>query len=273
MPCLMPSLMHWLPLMSESLKIITRGQGPELVLLHGWAMHSGIWGGLVDQLAVEFRVSLVDLPGHGVNGHVPLSSDLDEVAGQISAELPPAIWLGWSLGGLVTLAAALRQPHKVKKAILVAATPCFSKQAEWDLGVSLAQQQAFANGLEEDFEGALKQFCQQCFGTTRVEESLDRLGYSPIADKVPARNVLHTGLHLLYGSNLIAGLATCKVPTLFLGGTRDRTIRPESFGQAAAMMPAGRSSLIRGAGHAPFISHEEAFLAIIRQFIHGDQSG
>lgn len=259
--------------MSESLKIISRGEGPELVLLHGWAMHSGIWGGLVDQLASEFRVNLVDLPGHGVNSHVPLSGDLNEVAGLILSELPAAIWMGWSLGGLVTLAAALQQPHKVKKAILVAATPCFSRQAEWDLGVSLAQQQAFTDGLENDFEGTLKQFCLQCFGAAWVEESLGRLGYSSIVDKVPARNVLHTGLHLLYGNNLIAGLSTCKVPTLFMGGTRDRTIRPESFGQAAAMMPAGSSRLIRGAGHAPFISHEEGFLDIIHEFIHGEKTG
>jgi len=259
--------------MSENLKIISRGQGPELVLLHGWAMHSGIWGGLVDQLASEFRVSLVDLPGHGVNSHVRLSSDLNEVAGLILSELSSAIWMGWSLGGLVTLAAALQQPHKVKRAILVAATPCFSRQAEWDLGVSLTQQQAFTDGLEEDFEGTLKAFCLQCFGAIRMEESLRRLGYSSIADKVPARKVLHTGLHLLYGNNLLAGLSTCKVPTLFVGGTRDRTIRPESFGQAAAMMPNGSSTLIRGAGHVPFISHEEVFLDIIREFIHGDTTG
>ena len=113
--------------MSENLKISTRGQGPDLVLLHGWAMHSGIWGGLVDVLASEYRVNLVDLPGHGVNRHVPLSDDLSEVADLILSRLPPAIWIGWSLGGLVTLSAALRQPDKVQKAVLVAATPCFFK--------------------------------------------------------------------------------------------------------------------------------------------------
>jgi len=260
-------------IMSESLKIISRGQGPELVLLHGWAMHSGIWGELVDQLASEFRVSLVDLPGHGVNSHLPLSGDLNEVAGLILSELPAAIWMGWSLGGLVTLAAAMGQPHKVKKAILVAATPCFSRQSNWDLGVSLAQQQAFTDGLEDDFEGTLNQFCLQCFGASWLEESLGRLGYSPIADKVPAGAALRAGLQLLYGNNLVDGLSTCKVPTLFLGGTRDRTIRPESFEQAAAMMPNGSSMLIRGAGHAPFISHEEVFLNNIREFIHREKTG
>ncbi|MGB5488190.1 MAG: pimeloyl-ACP methyl ester esterase BioH [Lysobacterales bacterium] len=257
--------------MSESLKISTRGQGPELVLLHGWAMHSGIWGGVVDVLASEFRVNLVDLPGHGANHNVPLSRDLYEVAELILSELPPAVWIGWSLGGLVTLAAALRQPHKVHKAILVAATPCFSKQADWDLGVSVAAQQAFVDGLENDFEETLNQFCLQCFGAAWVAESLRRLGRATARDNVPAKHVMHTGLHLLYSNNLLADLSTCNVPMLFLGGTRDRTIRAESFEQAAAMLPAASSCLIRAAGHTPFISHQDQFLDIIHGYLRGDQ--
>ena len=156
---------------------------------------------------------------------------------------------------------------------MVAATPCFSRQAEWDFGVSPAQQQAFIEGLEDDFEGTLNQFCLQCFGASRVEESLGRLGHSSITDIVPARKVLRTGLQLLYNNNLLAGLDSCNVPTLFIGGTRDRTIRPESFEQAAAMMPVGHSRLIRAAGHAPFISHQDEFLGIIREFMHGDKVG
>ena len=258
--------------MSESLKISTRGQGPELVLLHGWAMHSGIWGGVVDALASEYRVNLVDLPGHGINHNVPLSRDLNEVAELILSELPPAVWIGWSLGGLVTLAAALRQPQKVHKAILVAATPCFSKQADWEFGVSAAAQQAFADGLESDFEETLNQFCLQCFGAAWVAESLRRLGRSAVLDNVPAKHVMYTGLHLLYSNNLLADLNTCKVPMMFLGGTRDRTIRAESFEQAAAMLPAASSRLIRAAGHAPFISHQDQFLDIIHGYLRGEQS-
>ena len=250
-----------------------KGDGPDVVLLHGWAMHSGIWGGLVDQLASEFRVNLVDLPGHGVNSHIPLSCNLKEVAGLISSQLPPAIWMGWSLGGLLTMAAALQQPHKVQKAIMVAATPCFSIQADWNLGVSPAHQRAFTEGLEGDFEGTLNQFCLQCFGAPWVDEALGRLGHSSITGMVPARNVLHTGLHLLYSNNLLAGLGSCAVPTLFVGGTRDRTTRPESYEQAAAMMPAGSCTLIRTAGHAPFISHQDRFLEIIQEFMHEEIAG
>lgn len=270
MPCLMQSL--WQSMMAEKLKINTCGHGPELVLIHGWAMHSGIWGGVVDALATEYRVNLVDLPGHGVNEAVPLSRELDKVAELLLSELPPAAWIGWSLGGLVTLAAALRQPQQVQKAVLLASTPCFSKQPDWEFGVDASAQQAFSEGLESDFQETLNQFFVQCFGANHVDEALHRLGQSPVTGLVPAKSVMHTGLHLLYSNNLVADSGSCKVPTLFLGGTRDRTIRPESFARAAALMPDAGSSLINAAGHAPFISHQDSFLGIIRRFLQGDQT-
>ncbi|MEZ5623317.1 MAG: alpha/beta fold hydrolase [Nitrosomonas sp.] len=43
------------------------GNGPDLVLLHGWAMHGGVWRGVREQLAMKYRVHLFDLPGHGLS--------------------------------------------------------------------------------------------------------------------------------------------------------------------------------------------------------------
>lgn len=253
--------------MTGQFKISSSGHGPELVLLHGWAMHSGIWGSVVDALAADFRVNLVDLPGHGINCHVPLSRDLGAVADLILSELPAATWLGWSLGGLVTLAAALRQPAKLNKMVLVGATPSFSRQADWEWGVGSVNRKAFADGLENNFEETVDQFALQTFGANHLNESLKRLGYSPLADSLPTRATLNAGLHLLYSNNLLPRLDDIKVPALFVGGSRDRTIRPESFGQAASRMPDAESVVINAAGHAPFISHEEKFLNIVRGFL------
>ena len=47
------------------LHVESRGAGPDLVLLHGWAMHGGIWGDAGEQLGRRFRLHLVDLLGHG----------------------------------------------------------------------------------------------------------------------------------------------------------------------------------------------------------------
>ncbi|RBE90559.1 pimeloyl-[acyl-carrier protein] methyl ester esterase, partial [Xanthomonas oryzae pv. oryzae] len=41
------------------------GHGPALVLLHGWALHGGVFAPLVERLAPHYQLHLVDLPGHG----------------------------------------------------------------------------------------------------------------------------------------------------------------------------------------------------------------
>ena len=238
-----------------------------MVLVHGWGMNSGIWGNVTDALSAEFRLHLVDLPGHGVNHHMPLSHDLNAVAAQVLSELPAACWLGWSLGGLVTLSAALQQPLKVQKIVLVAATPSFSQQQDWDCGIDIVAQQAFMDGLEKNIDETLHQFCLQTFGPIWMQGAVDRLGQGSPADKIPDKKTLNTGLHLLYDNSLMAGLDGIKMPALWLGGSRDRIIRPESFARAASLMPDATSSMITGAGHAPFISHEEKFLDIIRGFL------
>jgi pimeloyl-ACP methyl ester carboxylesterase len=48
-----------------SLHVESTGSGPPLIVLHGWAMHSGLWVPALPKLASRFRVHLVDLPGHG----------------------------------------------------------------------------------------------------------------------------------------------------------------------------------------------------------------
>ncbi|MXS81486.1 pimeloyl-[acyl-carrier protein] methyl ester esterase, partial [Nitrosomonas sp. GH22] len=47
--------------MAIHIKII--GAGPDLVMLHGWAMHSGVWEGVIGSLSHRFRLHCVDLPG------------------------------------------------------------------------------------------------------------------------------------------------------------------------------------------------------------------
>ena len=51
--------------MSAPLHVEIRGTGPDLVLLHGWALHGGMWGPWLDELGRRARLHLIDLPGHG----------------------------------------------------------------------------------------------------------------------------------------------------------------------------------------------------------------
>ncbi|KAB2856246.1 MAG: alpha/beta fold hydrolase, partial [Anaerolineae bacterium] len=52
-------------LRSAALYRHTVGSGPDVVLLHGWGMHSGVWEDVVEALLDHHRVAVFDLPGHG----------------------------------------------------------------------------------------------------------------------------------------------------------------------------------------------------------------
>lgn len=46
------------------------GSGSPLIFIHGWGMHGGMWGDVLVRLADQFRVSAVDLPGHGYSNRM-----------------------------------------------------------------------------------------------------------------------------------------------------------------------------------------------------------
>ena len=104
--------------MTGSLHIDTTGEGPPLVLLHGWAMHSELWGPLVPRLARRYRVHAVDLPGHGFSA-APDEFTIKGVVAALAAAFPgnepPLTVLGWSLGGQVAMRWALAAPERVRR--------------------------------------------------------------------------------------------------------------------------------------------------------------
>ena len=57
-----------------SLHVDRSGSGADLVLLHGWGLHSGAWDEVAPLLARRFRVHAIDLPGHGLSAAMPGAS-------------------------------------------------------------------------------------------------------------------------------------------------------------------------------------------------------
>ena len=102
----------------NKLHVDIAGSGPPLVLLHGWAMHGGIFAPLVERLRAHRTLHVVDLPGHGHNRDCGVPLQLEACAHALLDALPDAPWCGWSLGGLIALQAAAMQPARVPRAKL-----------------------------------------------------------------------------------------------------------------------------------------------------------
>lgn len=252
-----------------SLYVERSGQGPDLVLLHGWGLHGGIWDGIAPQLSQAFTLHRVDLPGHGRSPNLDGAYTLQAVAEAVLAAVPAqAHWLGWSLGGRVAMQAALLAPERIRRLIAVASSPRFLAAEGWP-GVEPKVLQGFAEGLEQDYRKTLLQFLAiQALGSERAKQEIRLLREGLFAHGEPELAALHGALGILQTADLRTQLQEIKIPTLFVAGQRDGLMPVAAAEQAVALMENAQLQVIPGAGHAPFISHPEPFLQIIGQFLH-----
>lgn len=241
--------------------VTTTGRGPDLVLLHGWGMHGGIFAPLVPALERRCTLHFVDLPGHGRSAGSGDVLDFDATAARLVAALPAAVWLGWSLGGLFALEAARLAPSRVRGLALIAATPRFTVAPDWPHAVELAVFEQFARGLVEDYRGTLERFLAlEVHGSDCARRELRALKQAVFAHGEPEWSALAAGLEILAHRDLRAALPSLPQPALWIAGARDLLVPPGALEAAAAAMPDARCVRIAGGGHAPFVGHPDAVL-------------
>jgi pimeloyl-[acyl-carrier protein] methyl ester esterase len=249
------------------------GHGPPLVLIHGWAMHSGVFAPLIERLSAHHALHLVDLPGHGYSIERD-DIDLARAAARIAQRVPPAPWLGWSLGGQIALQAAIEQPGRVQGLIAIASSPRFVRGADWPQAVSPEIFQQFADELGRDYTGTLERFLSlEAIGSEHGREVLKTLRACVFERGEPAPSALLQGLAMLANYDLRADLRALPQPSLWIAGRRDRLVPPAAMHAAAALNPRAEYQCIEGAGHAPFISHvaevSDAVLAFTARLAQG----
>jgi len=228
------------------------GDGPDLVLLHGWGMHGGIWADWAGQLASQFRVWVVDLPGHG-NSDYQGQDTLDAWASAVQDVVPAnAWWLGWSLGGLVSMAALAGQQQNIRGLVLLATTPRFVASPDWTPAVDAQVFAQFAQQLQTDIDRTLSRFLSlQVRSADRGGEILRKLRAGLRSRPQADSDALHSGLRLLQESDMRRVLTEPAVPIYWLLGERDTLVPPD----VRNSFPDIPSRVIEGAGHAPFLSH------------------
>ena len=252
-----------------SLYIERVGSGPDLVLLHGWAMHGGVFAPLVERLRDRCTLHVVDLPGHGGSRDSDVPLRLDACAAAIAEQVPQnAVWCGWSLGGLIALHAAQHGTSPMRALAMLCATPCFVRKDDWRWGMSPEIFRDFAEGLRSDWRGTLDRFLAlEAFGSDHAKEELRQLRDELFARGEPATSVLADGLELLESSDLRSGLPSLAMPNLWIGGRRDRLVDPRAMQAAVDLTPQSRIEVVDHAGHAPFLTHAEVVAAALGRLL------
>lgn len=230
-------------------------------MIHGWGLHGGIWDEFVPLLESDFRVTRVDLPGHGRSdwqGEATLDAMVDAV---LDAVPGPAAWLGWSMGGLLASRAASTRPARVSALVMLASSPCFVRKAGWQSAMLPALLDTFAGDLRADYKKTLERFLSlQVRGSTCASQTLKTLRVKLLAHGQPSTAALQAGLDILRNTDLREQLPGIKCPVLLLMGERDTLVPVNAGRESARLFPAARLEVIKGAGHAPFIA-EPVFVA------------
>lgn len=241
----------------------------DLVLLHGWGLNARVWSCIISRLAPYCKLHLVDLPGYGRSrnyhyGMLTLTQLAEELIGQAPAN---AIWLGWSLGGLVANMVACQQPEKVKGLITVASSPYFCAEGYWP-GINNQKLNNFAEQLHKNVLSTIYHFLAlQTMGVKSARKDMRWLKTIFCADQYPSIEWLAWGLKLLKTSDLRLALWQLDLPLLRLYGYFDELVPRKVISVVDQLCPTSRKVILLDAAHIPFLSSPDSFCKVLRDFI------
>ena len=239
----------------------THGEGPALLLSHGYSATSQMWTGQIDALSKRYRLIIWDMCGHG-RSEYPDDPDLyteaktvDDIKGLLDhLGYSSAIVGGLSLGGYMSLAFHATYPEYVRALLIFDTGPGFksdSAREAWN-----------------------KQACVR--GDMLEQQGLSALE-SMSAEMAQAQHKSAFGLamaarYMLTQSNdrVIQSLPTIRVPSLVLVGELDEPFI-NATNYMSVKIEGALKVVIEGAGHASNIDRRRAFNTAVLEFLESNQ--
>ena len=260
-----------------ALNVETSGNGPAIVLLHGFTGSTETWHHLRSELEKSRQVVAIDLPGHGKSsspmrpdryGLNRLSDDLERVLDAL--EIDAAVIAGYSMGGRAALRFCLNKPLRVSGLILESTSAGIESSAEREQRVQ--SDEALAGLIErEGLEPFVDRWESLSIWETQKSLSLE----VRLALRAQRLSGSATGLAAsLRGAGagveepVSSRLSEIAVPTLLIAGELDRKYVKIMSGMHKAI-PASQLVVVERAGHAVHLERPDVFAAIVARFVQG----
>ena len=241
------------------------GTGPVVVLLHAALHDRHDFDAIAPGLARRYRVIAVDWPGHG-DSPAPSSTAsaalyADVLEDLVAAlDLPPAVFVGSSVGGYCAARLAITEPARVAGLVLV--------DTGGFLGGPLAGAYCRILGTPAVMRRVLPRFVRSYL---RAQSDNDVAVLRRVTDR--ARTAEGVGMTAALWRSFAAAEADLRgrapgiaAPTLIVWGARDTAI-PVRFGRSAQRVIAGSRLEVLDSGHLPFSSQPQKFLAVVEPFL------
>lgn len=231
-------------------------------MIHGWGFDSGVFKSLIGNLEQRFRIKTIDLPGYSKQELVSeysLSALVRLIDDQVSE---PAIYFGWSMGGLIALELAITQAEKVKSLILMTSTPCFAKKENWSYAMDRSILVNFVSAYNKEPELTLDKFSYLASEGSKNPRNwireLKKLSTAKVDQKA-----LQQGLQLLLNTDLRESLRDLEIPTLMIFGEKDSLVPVGVEKEICLLNEKFRTKIISGSGHTPFLTDTKLVAELI----------
>lgn len=234
------------------------GDGPALLLTHGYSATLRMWDPQVAGLADRFRVLRWDMRGHGASdspedpGAYTHAATVGDMAAVLDAAgVERAVIGGLSLGGYMSLEFHLAHPARVRALVLCDTGPGYKK---------------------DDARESWNRYAES-FARKYEERGLDALGPSPevrVAHHRDASGLARAarGILVQRDARVIESLTGIRVPTLLVVGSEDKPFLA-GMRYMAEKIPGAVHTVIDGAGHAPNLEKPAQFNSVLERFLGG----
>jgi pimeloyl-ACP methyl ester carboxylesterase len=251
------------------------GRGRPVLFLHGWLGSWALWRSTIGELSKEFRTFALDFWGFGestnqgadysVDNFVVLVNEFMDRLGIVKAPL-----VGHSMGGTVSLGAAIRYPEKVVKVVVVGSPIHGSslrqplKLAAYSGWQSLSQSspflfETFMRGLRTAMPIYSRFLANDGAGLWKMmERDLDGLTGGPFFQSIGT----------LRRTDLRSRVGEIKMPLLGIYGRKDRIVHPDQRHVLKQYAPQSRIAWFEKSGHFPMMDEPQRFHETIRQFLN-----
>ncbi len=252
-------------------RAVRLSHGPRPVLcLHGFLGGPDDWAPLARALGPGFGVTAWTLPGHGAGPAVPFRRAVDEIAEFLHSLPVPAHVVGYSMGGRLALAAALRRRVPTASVVAISASPGLPTAVARTTRARADDRRA--DVLERDGLAAFVRtwYAQPLFASLLRRPALAaRLRGLRSRGESGTRAAALRALSVGRQPSLWPRLADLGSPVLFVAGADDAKYG-RLLARAARLCPRGRLLTVPDAGHMPHLEWQAFANRRIAAFIRGN---
>ena len=244
------------------------GAGPDLVLLHPFPAHHGIWMPVAEALASRYRLLLPDLRGHGDSQVGEGPATMEKHAADVlnvcqAAGVRRALFAGNSIGGYVLFEFWRRYRDRVAALILC------DTRAQADTPEARARRlQSAEDVLRRGTEPFIESMLPKLLGKTTFANRPDVVdAVRRMAMKMSPAGIAAVQRGMAERPDSLPTLATVDVPTLIMVGDEDTVSPPADAELMRAHIRGSTLRVVPRAGHYPPFEQPEVCTAAIREFL------